>query len=70
MSQLNVSRFVELHDLAIQRNIQSGSPDWDLDEIRVCSLVCYRFTGAPEGAVLHSRFHVNVPHSPMLNDAF
>ena len=35
MPQLNVSRFVELYDLTVQRNIQSGGRDRDLDEIRV-----------------------------------
>jgi hypothetical protein len=39
MPQLNVSRFVELNDLTVQRNIQSGGRDRDLNEIRVCSLV-------------------------------
>jgi hypothetical protein len=60
MSQLNVSRFVKLHDLAAQRNIQSGGRDWDLNMIRVSSLVCYRF-GAAEGRVLRGRFHASVP---------
>ena len=58
-----MSRFVELYDLAAPRNIQSSSRDRDLNEIWVCSLVCYRFTGM-EGAVLRGRFHVNVPQSP------
>ena len=39
MPQFNVSRFVELHDLAVQRNAQSSSRDRDLNEIRVCFLV-------------------------------
>ena len=39
MSQLKVSRFVELHDLAVQRNVQSNSRDRDLNLIRVCSFV-------------------------------
>ena len=57
VSQLNVSRFMELHDLEAQRSIQSGSRRRDSDVIRVCSLVCYRFGGA----VPRRRFHVNVP---------
>ena len=40
MSQLNVSRFVELHDLAAQGNAQSSIHGRDFNEIRVCSLVC------------------------------
>jgi hypothetical protein len=50
MSQLKVSRFVELDDLAVQRNVQSNSLDRDLNEIRVRSLV----------SVL-DRFHVYAP---------
>src|SRR6516165_1106992 len=56
MSQLNALRFVELYDLAVQRNIQSGRRDRDLNEIRVWSLVGYYFAGTDD-PVLRSRFH-------------
>ena len=66
VSQLNVSRFVELDDLTAQHNIQSRSRDRDSNLIRVCSLVCDRFTDmALEGAVSRGRFHVNVPTKRM-----
>jgi hypothetical protein len=61
MSQLNAPRFVELYDLAVQRNVQSGSSDRDLNDIRVCSLVGYYFAGT--APVLRGRFHVIVPHT-------
>ena len=62
MSQLNVSRFVELHDLTAECNIQSSSRDRDSDVVRACSLVCYRFTSTVlEVLVPHGRFHVKVP---------
>ena len=61
MSRLNASRFVELYNLAVQRNIQSGSRDRDLNEIRVCSLVGYYF--GTDDPVLRGRFHVTVPHT-------
>jgi len=56
MSQLKVSRFVELHDLAVQRNVQSSSRDRDLNVIRVRSLV-----SVPD------RFHV---YAPIPHDGF
>jgi len=56
MWQLNALRFVELYDLAVQRNIQSGRRDRDLNEIRVWSLVGYYFAGTDD-PVLRSRFH-------------
>ena len=64
MSRLNASRFVELYNLAVQRNIQSGSRDRDLNEIRVCSLVSCYFAGT-EDPVLRGRFHVTVPHTAL-----
>src|SRR6516162_7630590 len=57
--QLKLPRFVELHDLAVQRNVQSSGRDRDLNEVRVCSLVCYRLADT-QGAVLE-RFHVHAP---------
>ena len=56
--------FVELYNLAIQRNIQSGIHDRDLNEIRVCSLVGCYFAG-PDDPVLRGRFHVTVPHTAL-----
>ena len=66
MSQLDALRFVELYNLAVQRNIQSGSRDRDLNEIRVCSLVSCYFAGT-EDPVLRGRFHVTVPHREKLS---
>src|SRR5262249_3646132 len=57
--QFKLPPFVELHDLAVQRNVQSSGRDRDLNEIRVCSLVCYRLADT-QGAVLE-RFHVHAP---------
>jgi hypothetical protein len=54
MPQLKASRFVEPHDLAVQRNVQFSRRDGDLNEIRMCSFVCYRFAN-------RVRFHVNAP---------
>ena len=54
MSQLNVSRFMEPHDLAAQGNVQSSIRGRDLNEVRVYSFVCYRFAG-------RACFHVNAP---------
>ena len=51
-----MSRFVELHDLAVQRNVQSSSRDRDLNVIRVRSLV-----SVPD------RFHV---YAPIPHDGF
>jgi hypothetical protein len=66
VSQLNVSRSVELHDLAAQHNIQSSSHDRESNLIRVCSLVYDRFTDmALEGALSRGRFHVNAPIKTM-----
>jgi hypothetical protein len=48
MSQLNAPRFVELYNLAVQRDIQTGSRDRDLNEIRVCSLVGCYFAGTDD----------------------
>jgi len=59
VSRLNVSRFVELDDLAAQCNIQFSSRDRDCNVMRVCSLVCYLFTGM----MLRGRFHLNAPLS-------
>ena len=67
VSHLKVSRFVELHDLATERNFQWSSRHRHLNEIRVCSLVCYRFTGT-DGPVLRCRFHGNFPISPRCDD--
>jgi len=64
MSQLNAPRFVELDNLAVQRNIQSGNPDWNLNEIRVCSLVGCYFADTDD-PVLRGRFHVTVPHTAL-----
>ena len=56
MSQLKVSRFVELDDLTVQRNVQSSNRDRDLNVIRVRSLV-----SVPD------RFHV---YAPIPHDGF
>ena len=66
MSQLNALRFVELYDLAVQRNIQSGRRDRDLNEIRVWSLVGYYFAGTDD-PVLRGSFHVTVTHREKLS---
>jgi hypothetical protein len=42
MPQLKLSRFVEIHDLAAQRNVQPNSYYRNINEVRVCSFVRQR----------------------------
>jgi hypothetical protein len=56
MSQLKVSRFVELDDLAVHRNVQSNSRDRDLNVIRVRSLVSVPDRFHVLAARCHSRY--------------
>ena len=58
MPQLKLTRFVEIHDLAVQQNVQPNSRYWNINEVRVCSFVRQRLAAVLE------RFHVYAPIPP------
>ncbi len=59
MPQLKVSGFVEIYDLAVQRNVQPNSRDRNINEVWVCSFVCQQLTDS-----VLARFHVYAPRFP------
>ena len=58
MPQLKLTRFVEIHDLAVQQNVQPNSRYWNINKVRVCSFVRQRL------AAVLDRFHVYAPIPP------